>query len=143
MRAAILTALRADAAFAAALPGGLFDAAEVGVISRTRTPAAFDATTRELRACALLRLPADQPAGPLPTSARLEATLYLYEPAPGRAGVEAARKRAYAVLHRQRLTPSSGGAWELAHAGDVLDAEDDALAASLIISRFTIPIRKG
>lgn len=143
MRAAILATLRADAALTAALPGGLFDGAEVGEISRTRTPAAFDATTRELRACGLLRLPDETRAGPLPTSARLQVALYLYERAPGRAGAEAARGRAYALLHRALLRPATGGAWELSHAGDVLDVEDAALAASLIISRFVVFIRKG
>lgn len=145
MRAAILTCLQADAALMAALPGGLFDGAEVGYIARTRTPAAFDATTKELKACALLRMPADQPTGPLPTSARLEATLYYYGPPTeaGRAAIETARLRAYTLLHRVRLAPATGGAWELQHAGDVLDVEDDALKAALIISRFIVPVRKG
>ena len=143
MRAAILTTLRADATFLAALPGGLFDGAEVGQISRTRTPGAFDATTREIKACGLLRLLSDDRAGPLPRSARLLATLYFYQLAPGRASIETARARAYALLHQVRLQPVSGGAWEFEHAGDVLDAEDDALAASLIVSRFTVFIRKG
>lgn len=142
MRAQILATLSADATLTGHLAGGLYDAVAVGEISRQDTPAAFDATTREIRPSALLRIVDDTPAGPTHTSRRLQPTLYLYGPntAAGRAAVEAARLRVRVLLHRVRIAPASGQAWELRHAGDVLDLEDPDLRAALAICRYTVVI---
>lgn len=138
MRAAILTHLAADAALAALLPGGLYDAAAVGRIGRQRTPGAFDAN-RELRACALLRLPADSP-GPIRPVTRAEATIYLYAPATldGRAAVEGARHRLRALLHRVRVAPAAGQSWALQWTGDVADLEEPDLDAAYAICRYLV-----
>lgn len=141
MRAVILSTLQADAALMAALSGGIYDAAAVDYISRQATPAAFDASG-ELRPCGLLRISTDVATGPVRTGARLSFSMYLTQRR-GTAQIETARQRAYALLHRVRLSPASGGAWEIAHADDVLDARDDALDAALIVSRYTVFVRKG
>ena len=59
--------LAADATLAALLPGGVHVAAE---ISRTLTPAAFDAN-KELRACALVKRGGDTPDGPVGLAGRM------------------------------------------------------------------------
>lgn len=140
MRAQILATLSADATLIGLLPGGLYDAVVVGEVSRQDTPAAFDAATREIRPCGLLRVTDDAPAGPTRTSRRLQPTIYLYGPATvaGRAAVESARLRARALLHRVRVAPASGQAWELRHAGDVPSLEDPALRAALAICRYVV-----
>jgi hypothetical protein len=136
MRSALLTSLIGDSALAALLTGGIYDGATVGFISRQRTPVAFDVHT-ELLPCALLRIPTIIPAGPAGTSARLDVSVYLYQRSPGTAALAEAQQRLYALWHRQRISPGSGGAWELRHAMDVLDVDDDTIGASLIISRYS------
>jgi len=140
MNAAVLTRLQADSALMALLSGGLYDGQTVGEISRVTTPAAFDANG-ELKPCGLLALSSEVAAGPLPTSSRLGVTLYWYQRA-GADVIDAARLRAYALLHRQRLTPPSGGSWELRYADDVLRRFDEVLRASLIVSRYVVMVRR-
>lgn len=142
MRAAILTKLRNDATLSGILTGGVFDHAVVGALSLATAPAAFDATTKEIKPSALLRLDGDRRDGPLPTSSRLSFTIYLYERASTTA-IEPARLRIYALLHRVRLVPASGGAWIVQHGEDILDQRDPALRAFLIVSRYSVYLKKG
>jgi hypothetical protein len=142
MRQAILTALRADADLMALLPGGLYDAAEVGEISRQSTPAAFDAH-RELRPCALLRERGPVSlAGSLPYghSARVTVEIYFYNP-----GGNQPCERVYDLLHDKQFRPLGGSAanWRVEHADDVLGQEDPALdGAALQISRYQALVRR-
>lgn len=141
MRRAIYNALQADSSLLALLPGGLYDAAEVGEISRQTTPAAFDANG-ELQACALLRWrgPTSIAASsPYRHGARGTVELYFYNPPD-----DQARERVYDLLHDARLAPvgSSAANWRIEHADDVLAQEDPALNAALQVSRYQVLIRR-
>lgn len=135
------TTLTSDPTLMALLPGGLYDANVVGEVARTTTPAAFD-PYGELTPCGLYKPTSDQRAGPLPTSSRRSVTLYLYERS-GTTAIEAARLRIYTLLHRVRLAPASGGAWEWLHGEDILNQYDTALRAALIVCRYAVYLRKG
>lgn len=133
MRQAIYNHLDADYAFAAALPGGLHQGVE---ISRQNTPAAFD-DNGEIKPCSLLKVNEATPIPPFNHGARFSFELYFYERA-GTTNIEAARERAYDLLHYQKLTPvgATAGCWEIHHLGDVTGEEDEALRCSLEMSRF-------
>lgn len=138
MRGAILALLSADVTLGGLLPGGVFDAAEVGEISRQTTPAAFN-TNGELQACALLRTRGPVALNePYRHGAREAFEVYFYN-AP-----DAARERVYDLLHDTRLTPagSSAGNWRIEHADDVLSQEDQALRAALMVSRYQALVRR-
>lgn len=138
MREAIYSLLKDDPALRATLTGGLYVSTE---ISRQTTPDAFD-DDRELLPCALLKLETETPWGPFRDSARLYFTVLFYQRA-GVEAIEAARQRVYELLHRQAVSPSGGGGcWEVAHAGDVLDAEDQALECSLATSRYVATVNR-
>lgn len=141
MIAAILTTLLADTTLMALLTGGVHDGRAVGEVARNTTPTAFD-SAGELTPCALVQPGTDVTSGALLTSSRLSVTMYLYERA-GVSHIEPARLRIYALLHHATLTPSTGGAWELAHTDDLLGRRDDALRCALILSRYRVFIRKG
>lgn len=141
MRQAIYNALQADSALLALLPGGLFDAATVGEISRQFTPAAFDANG-ELQACALLRYRGQNALGagsPYRHGARGTVELYFYNQPD-----DQARERVYDLLHEAQLSPvgSAAANWRIEHTDDVLGQEDQALKAQLDLSRYTVLIRR-
>ena len=114
---AILQALQNDAALMALLTGGLYDGLEVSDISRQATPDAYD-EWGEMKPVGILKPESQAPRGPHPDSARLFVTLWLYQQA-GSAAIDAARERAYHVLHRTILA----GTWEVRHANDILGVE--------------------
>ena len=138
MIAAILALLQADTALAALLPGGIYDAAGVTVISRQTTPLAFDGN-QELRPCALLQARSARPVGGAIDASEVGLTLYFYQRAQS-VQIDQARMRCYTLLHRQRIAPASGGAWAVRHAEDVLSQFDLSLRAQLIVSRYTVPL---
>ncbi len=131
MRDTLKDFLTADTALVALLTGGLYTATE---ISRQLTPGAFDANG-EVLPCALLVLEAEDPVGPYNTSSRLFVVLYLYE-RQGYTTIDAALKRIYTLLHRQRI--SGNGIWEMRHVGDVPDQRDATLNCALALSRYQV-----
>jgi hypothetical protein len=136
---ALLTLLQNDAALTAALPGGVHRAKE---ISRKETPAAFD-NKKELLPCVLVKGETATPWGPHHDSGRLYIVLYFYQRS-GYTNIEAARKRVYALLHRQKLTPTDGsGCYDIVHANDLLDVEDTALQAPMAVSRYVVTVQRG
>ena len=135
--AAILQALQGDAALMALLTGGLYDGQVVTDISRQATPNAYN-EWGELEPCAILKPESEAPAGPHPHGARLFVTLWMYQQF-GAAAIDAARERAYHVLHRQRLA----GMWDVRHAGDVLGAEVQGLDTPVTMSRFAAMVNRG
>jgi hypothetical protein len=144
MRDAIYDLLSADATFVGILGGRLYQAREVGEISRQTTPGAFDANG-EIRPCALLRFGATVPLAPHPHGARQFFELYFYE-RQGYAHIEAARERAYVLLQQAKLTPGTGaswGCWEVHHTDDVGDGRDGALGCSLAVSRYEAIVRRA
>jgi hypothetical protein len=136
MRAATFNQLSNDAEFMSYLPGGFYDVAEVGEIGRQTTPGAFD-EKKELKPCGLLRVRGASPLPPYRHGARQDIEIYFYQ-RHGYANIEAARERAYTLLHDKRLTPEgeTRGCWQIYHADDVTGADDNALDASMEMSRF-------
>jgi hypothetical protein len=141
MRDAIHTLLSNDSTLMATLVGGLYDAADVGEISRQETPSAFDANG-EIQPCGLLRFGTIAPTGPYLHGARLSFSIYLYE-LQGYTDIETVRARVYALLQQATVTPAAGGCWEIRHTDDVLDTRDSALECSLAVSRFEAVIRRA
>ena len=135
--AAILQALQGDAALAALLPGGLYDGMAVQDISRQATPDAYD-EWGEMKPVGILKPESQTPRGPHPDGARLFVTLWLYQQS-GAEAIDAARERAYRVLHRAVLA----GMWEVRHANDVLGAEVQGLDVPVIMSRFAATVNRG
>ena len=128
MRETIRALLAADGTLAGLLTGGVWAATE---ISRQNTPGAFDANG-ELRPCALVKLESEGPVGPYVTSSRLFVLVMFYERS-GYTAIDAAVARTYTLLH---YVKAGAAVWEMRHAGDVLDLEDQALECSLGMSRF-------
>jgi hypothetical protein len=132
--------LQADAALGSLLPGGIYAKSAVGEISRSSTPAAFDAQ-RGLRPCMLAA------SGPLtgdpvvPGAARQIVRLFFYE-SQGASAIEPARRRAYTLLSGTTFSGSQDAIYEVTWADDVLDARDDALRSSLIVSRYEVAMRR-
>ena len=137
MRDAIYDLLNNDSTLTATLTGGLH---RDGEISRQGTSAAFDANG-EILPCGLLRFTTQAPVEPHDHSSRLHFSVILYQRS-GYDRIETARDRAYVLLHRQRVTPAGGGCWEIRHADDVLDAEDEGLGCSLAVCRYYAVMRR-
>ena len=136
---AILGVLQGDATLLATLTGGVQRAVE---ISRQATPGAFDANG-ELLPCALVKQETATPWGPHDDSGRLYVVVYFYERA-GYANIEAARERVYGLLHRVKLTPVDGsGNYDVRHANDLIDVEDQALHVPMAMSRYVCTVQRG
>ncbi|CAG0947329.1 hypothetical protein ANRL1_03960 [Anaerolineae bacterium] len=129
LRTDILAVLQADGQLNTSLPGGVYDAAEVGEISRQSTEDAFD-ENKEPKNCALMRLETETPTGPYPTSSRLFLIVNFYGDAN-----DDARERVFALLN---MTKIGTNVWEIRHVDDVLDQTDDALGVSLALSRYQV-----
>lgn len=135
---AVADLLRSDASLGAILTGGVHRAAE---ISRQTTPDAYD-QRRELLPCALIRQETATPWGPHAHSGRLYITIWFYDRA-GYGAIEAARRRVYQLLHRQKVTPADGsGCYEVRHANDLLDQEEPALGVPMAMSRYVATIQR-
>ena len=134
----IVQLLQSDSQLAAILTGGVYRAAE---ISRQATPDAYD-EWRELKPCALVRQESQTPWGPYEHSGRLYVTVWFYQRS-GYDAIEAARKRVYALLHRQRITPESGSAWDVVHVNDLLDQEDPGLGVPMAMSRYVATVLRS
>ena len=126
-RSALLDYLETDTTLTDLLTGGIYAAQE---IKRQATPDAFDSNL-EIRPCCLIKLETDVRFGPHYTSSRLFFTLYFYQ----RVGfdvIDQAKDRAFAILHRACGVAS----YEIWHADDINDQEDQALECSLVTSRY-------
>lgn len=130
MRTAIAAALAADPTLAGLLPGGVHAADE---ISRQSTPTAFDGDGF-LRPCGLVKERAATPdLSAIPTAARETVEVYLYGP---RDIVEAARRRARALLDGQAVALTAGVCLELNWLNDVRGWRDGALGCPAELSRY-------
>lgn len=138
--ATIFAALAGDAALSAILTGGLYDGTVVNDISRQATPAAYDDYS-ELKPCAIVKPETQAPAGPHPDGSRLFVTLWFYQQN-GSAAIDAARVRAYHLLHRATLA-GSGGLWDVRHVNDLLGMEMQALGVPAIMSRYVATVNRG
>lgn len=142
--ATILAALQGDTQLAGILAGGVYDGTEINDISRQATPAAYDEYS-ELLPCAIVKPETQTPAGPHPDSSRLFVTIWFYQQS-GSAAIDAARVRAYHLLHRATLAGSSGpgdGLWDVRHVNDLLGIEMQALGVPAIMSRYAATVNRG
>jgi hypothetical protein len=138
VKAAIAARLTGDATLMALLTGGVHHTAIE--ISRKGTPSAF--VDREIQPCCLIKQTTSAPFGPHHASERLYFQLYFYQRAAYDI-IEPARKRCYVLLHRQCVSPTDGTTmWEMEHANDNLDQEDETLEAALIVSRYVAYINR-
>lgn len=136
---AILALLQAGAILSDILTGGVHHAPE---ISRQATPDAYD-QSRELLPCALVKQESATPWGPHADSGRVYVTVWFFARS-GYTHIEAARKRVYARLHRQKVTPSDGsGCYEIRHADDLLDQEEPMLGVPMAMSRYVATVQRG
>lgn len=136
MKDEVFARLSNDATMIGLLPGGIYDAEVVDEISEQKTPAAYDTDWLSFRPCMLVKQGAIVTDGPVPTATRQTITLYFYQPR-GSSIINQARKRAFALLHDIRLTPASGGAYELQHTDSILTV-DDVLDTQLWVSRYAV-----
>ena len=139
MIAAIVSRLSADAPLMALLTGGVYDASLVEVISRERTPAAFD-TNKEVRPCALVQANQRQFEPGFRGVDALGLTIYCYQ-RQGTTTVEAASLRIRTLLDRVRVAGlGSSQTWECQCVEMILGQRDLALRAALVVSRYRVPV---
>lgn len=126
----VKTVLEANASLMAILTGGIH--ADVEEISRQNTPSAFDAATKEIKPCALIKMPNETPAGPYPTSVRTTFVIYLYQRS-GYDQIAAAMVYVYGELNEQKI---GTGVWNTEHVNTVYQQRDQALDCALGLLRF-------
>jgi len=83
--------------------------------------------------CALVKLETEAPAGPYDTSSRNFVLILFYQRS-GYTTIDLALARTFTLLNRVK---AGTNVWEIVHADDVLDLEDQALECSLAMSRYT------
>jgi hypothetical protein len=127
----IKTALEADAALMALLTGGIH--IEVEEISRQNTPTAFDATTKEIKPCALVKLGVESrlQSGYV-TAVNTPLVIYFYQ-RQGYAVIEAAMDLALADLSEQKI---GANVWNIEFDIAVNQQRDTALDCALGSLRF-------
>jgi hypothetical protein len=130
LRDDLLTTLTGDSELFDLLPGGIYTGTE---ISRQTTPSAFD-SNGEIRPCALLRIESQSPVGPYANSARTYVLVFVYQ-FKGYDVIDPALDRIFALLDRKKVGDST---WEVRHADDVRDVEDQGLMCSMAYSRYVI-----
>lgn len=126
----IKTALQASVPLMALLTGGVFN--DVEEISRQNTAGAFDATTKELKPCALIKLPNEVPSGPFSTSVRTTFVIYFYQ-RQGYDVIDPAMAYAFAELNEKRIGTN---VWNIEYVGAVYQQRDQALDCPLGTLRF-------
>jgi len=126
----IKAALLADAPLVALLTGGIHN--DVEEINRQDTPSAFDATTKEIKPCALIKIPNEVPVGPFLRSVRTTAVLYFYQRS-GYSVIEPAMALVFTDLNEKRI----GQIWNMEYAGGVYQQRDQALDCPLGSLRFS------
>jgi len=136
VKAAITTALAADAPLMALLPGGVYAVAEI--TPRMAAPSPFDEVGR-MRPAALVRYETATADGPRGLFDRLFVLVFFYDAA-GYEAITAAADRARTLLHGRRL---GDGVYEARHADDVFDQYDDAILAYMHRSRYQVARYRG
>jgi len=125
----IQTALQADTALVALLTGGIHTGIEE--ISRYNPAAAFD-SSKELKPCALIKVPNETPAGPYLTSVRTSFVIYFYQ-REGYAVIEPAMAYAFADINEKQIGTR---VWNIEYTGAVYQQRDQALDCPLGSLRF-------
>ena len=125
----IKTRLQADAALMALLTGGIFNGVEE--ISLQNTAAAFD-SNKEIKPCALIKLPNEVPSGPYVRGARTTVVIYVYQ-RQGYSVIEPAMGKIFTDLNDTRI---GSGVWNIEYLNGVYQQRDQALDCPLGSLRF-------
>lgn len=121
----IKTALEAHAPLMALLTGGIY--VEVEEISRQNTPDAFDATSKEIEPCALIKLGVETKAGPFSTSVRTPIRIYFYQ-RQGYDVIYPAMDMVFNLLNDQQIGER---VWNIEFSNDIKGQRDQALDCPL------------
>lgn len=130
LSADLKTALTADTALMALLTGGIFN--DVEEISLQKTAAAFDAN-KEIKPCALIKIPNEVPAGPYLTSVRTAFVIYVYQRS-GYDVIEAAIVKIFTDLNEKQIGTN---VWNIEFVSTVHQQRDQALDCPLGSLRFS------
>jgi|CXWL01.1.fsa_nt_gi hypothetical protein len=122
--------LQADTALMALLTGGVF--IDVEEISLQKTAAAFD-SNKEIKPCALIKIPNEVPTGPYLTSVRSAFVIYVYQRS-GYDVISAAIVKIFADLNEQRIGTN---VWNIEFVSTVHQQRDQALDCPLGSLRFS------
>ena len=126
----IKTVLDADATLLAILTGGV----HVGImeINRQDAPSAFDATTKEIKPCALIKLGVENKLGDTRRGVQTPVTVYFYE-RNGFDSIYAAMDKVFDHLNDAKIGDQT---WNIRFSNAVYDQRDIALDCSLSTLRF-------
>lgn len=127
----IKTVLVADGTFNGLMTGGIHN--DVEEISKTGTPSAFDADTKEIKPCCLIKLGTEIPlvSGFL-SSVQTPVTLYLYQRS-GYSVIEPAIDQAFTLLNEAKIGTR---VWRIEFDTIVHQQRDTALDCALASLRF-------
>lgn len=125
----IKTVLEANTPLMALLTGGVF--ADVEEISQQKTPGAYD-SNKEIKPCALIKVPNEVPAGPYQTSVRTTFVIYVYQRS-GYDKIEPAMGYIYASLNEKKIGTN---VWNIEHVSSVHQQQDQVLHCPLGLLRF-------
>lgn len=128
----VKTALTGNAALMAVLTGGVYN--DVEEISRQNTAAAFDATTKEIKPCALIKFGTEIPfsAAKIANAVQTPLTIYFYERS-GYVNIEDAMDKAFNLLNDSQV---GSNVWRLEFDVRVYQQRDTALDCPLGSLRF-------
>ena len=126
----IKTLLNADATLLAILTGGV----HVGVmeINKQDTPSAYDATKKEIKPCALIKLGVENKLADTRRGVQTPVTIYVYE-RNGYSSINAAMVKIFDHLNEAKIGTRT---WNIRHSNTVYDQRDIALDCSLATLRF-------
>lgn len=127
----IKTALLADATLVGLLTGGIYN--DVEEISRQNTAAAFDATTKEIKPCALIKVPSEVPTGPYVRGVRTTFVIYVYQ-RQGYGVIEPAMGYIFNDVNDQQI---GSNVWNIEYVSAVYQQRDQALDCALGSLRFS------
>jgi len=127
----IKTVLSADTALMALLTGGIHN--DVEEISRQNTASAFDSTTKEIKPCALIKLPNEVPAGPYVRGVRTTFIIYVYQ-RQGYSVIEPAMGYIFTDVNDKQI---GTGTWNIEFVNAVYQQRDQALDCALGLLRFS------
>lgn len=128
--AEIKTALESDDALMDVLTGGIY--ADVEEINRQLTPDAFDATTKEIKPCALVKLGTEYKLTDTRRGVRSPLTIYFYERS-GYSNIDDAMSMVFDLLNEAKIGDST---WNIEFQNAVYQQRDQALDCALGTLRF-------
>ena len=135
LSADIKAILQADATLVAIVTGGIHDAVE---IRQDLTPGAFDATTKEIKPCLLVRTGNEVSRVNKVYAVNTPLTLYFYQRS-GFGSIDSALARVHTLLAGKHVAGSR--VWEIRFNTEIARTTDEALYCSLAVQRYDV-IRK-